>query len=64
MGQVRIIDESVAVVHFTGRLLREGFVRIRKIGRLFRRGQSSRLYRRGKSTKTYKRGQSSKGADR
>ena len=54
-GFVRMINESVAITQFTGRLLREGFVRIRKIARLFGRG---------KSVKTYKRGHSIKGADR
>ena len=55
MGFVRAISEIVDVSHFTGKIKREGFVRIRKIARLFRRGQSA---------KTYKRGNTVKGADR
>ena len=54
-GFVRIVTEVIDIAHFTGRLRREGFVRIRKIARLFGRG---------KSIKTYKRGHSIKGADR
>jgi hypothetical protein len=54
-GFVRTVTESVGIVHFTGRLKREGFVRIRRVAKLFRRGQSA---------KTYKRGGSVKGADR
>ena len=54
-GFVRVITESMGIAHFTGRLRREGFVRIRKIAKLFGRG---------KSVKTYKRGHSIKGADR
>ena len=54
-GFVRVISEAVDISHFTGRLRREGFVRIRKIAKLFGRG---------KSVKTYKRGHSIKGADR
>ena len=52
---MRVISETVDISHFTGRLRREGFVRIRKIAKLFGRG---------KSVKTYKRGHSIKGADR
>ena len=54
-GFVSIISENIAVLHFTGKILREGFVRIRRIAKLFRRGQSA---------KTYKRGNTVKGADR
>ena len=54
-GFVRMVAESMSISHFTGRLKREGFVRIRRIAKLFRRGQSA---------KTYKRGRSVKGADR
>jgi hypothetical protein len=54
-GFVRVVAESMGIAHFTGRIKREGFVRIRKIAKLFRRGQSA---------KTYKRGRSVKGADR
>ena len=54
-GFVRVISENMAISHFTGKILREGFVRIRRIAKLFRRGQSA---------KTYKRGNTAKGADR
>ena len=54
-GFVRVVSEALDIAHFTGRIKREGFVRIRKIARLFKRGQSA---------KTYKRGNTVKGADR
>ena len=54
-GFVRLISDVVVITHFRGQIVKEGYVRIKKIARLFGRGRT---------VKTYKRGRSVKGADR
>ena len=54
-GFVRLVSEVVVITHFRGQIVKEGYVRIKKIVRLFGRGRT---------VKTYKRGRSVKGADR
>ena len=54
-GFVRLVSEVVVITHFRGQIVKEGYVRIKKIARLFGRGRT---------VKTYKRGRSVKGADR
>lgn len=55
-GFVRILStEIITITHFSGESVKEAFVRIRKIAKLFGRGRT---------VKTYKRGRSVKGADR
>jgi len=55
-GLVRILStEIITITHFSGKSVKEAFVRIKKIAKLFTRGRT---------VKTYKRGRSVKGADR